>query len=164
MFSSSNPPILQGSAPRWTLRAWLAAGAAAVALLAGCASAPEFDERGMDRHDPAGDPVIADAIAARIAGRLDEPTALGAPSLIELRHRGQRVWLHIAACCDRLNHLYDDQGRRLCAPSGGLDGRGDGRCPEVQVPAGWRVGRSEEMPPMRLPQPQPAARSASQPS
>lgn len=34
-------------------------------------------------------------------------------------------------CCDKYDYLYDSRGGILCAPSGGLTGRGDGRCPEV---------------------------------
>lgn len=42
---------------------------------------------------------------------------------------GQPVYLFISGCCDQFNRLYDGEGRFICAPSGGIAGSGDGRCP-----------------------------------
>lgn len=33
-------------------------------------------------------------------------------------------------CCDRWSTLYEVDGEVVCAPDGGLTGRGDGRCPD----------------------------------
>jgi hypothetical protein len=33
-------------------------------------------------------------------------------------------------CCDRFSSLYDADCQVLCAPDGGLTGRGNGRCPD----------------------------------
>jgi hypothetical protein len=35
-------------------------------------------------------------------------------------------------CCDFLDYLYDDCCNELCAPSGGISGRGDNRCPDFK--------------------------------
>ncbi len=35
-----------------------------------------------------------------------------------------------AACCDQFSFVYDSNCKLICAPSGGLTGRGDGNCPE----------------------------------
>lgn len=41
----------------------------------------------------------------------------------------QPLYLATAPCCDHFNGLYDRKGRRICAPSGGFSGVGDGTCP-----------------------------------
>jgi hypothetical protein len=43
-------------------------------------------------------------------------------------YQGADAFLFIAPCCDRFNHLYDRAGNRICAPSGGITGQGDGKC------------------------------------
>lgn len=51
----------------------------------------------------------------------------------------QPVYLVTAPCCDRFNPLYDREGRRICAPTGGFSGAGDGTCPAwVGAPGFWR--------------------------
>jgi len=42
---------------------------------------------------------------------------------------GRRVYLLRAPCCDIFDRLYDEEGRHICAPSGGFLGQGDGNCP-----------------------------------
>ncbi len=43
---------------------------------------------------------------------------------------GKTYYYVNAPCCDQFSTLYDDQCQRVCAPSGGIAGKGDGRCPE----------------------------------
>ncbi|HEV8283956.1 MAG TPA: hypothetical protein VGQ09_06585 [Chitinophagaceae bacterium] len=38
------------------------------------------------------------------------------------------VYLFSSDCCDQYNYLYDKDCNVICAPSGGIMGRGDGRC------------------------------------
>ena len=51
-------------------------------------------------------------------------------------------------CCDFYNVLLDTSGNAICAPSGGITGRGDGRCPAAlleeprRVTIVWRDDRS----------------------
>ena len=43
-------------------------------------------------------------------------------------YRGKMTYLATSSCCDRFNPLYDAECNRVCAPSGGFIGRGDGQC------------------------------------
>lgn len=56
-----------------------------------------------------------------------------APLLRYVLDDGQVVYLAMAPCCDRFNDLFDAQGNPVCAPSGGLSGAGDGRCPQLRA-------------------------------
>jgi len=46
----------------------------------------------------------------------------------EYLYNGKRVFLFSANCCDQYTMLYDENCISLCAPSGGITGRGDNRC------------------------------------
>ncbi len=50
-------------------------------------------------------------------------------SIWRYEYQGQGVYFVPAQCCDMFSAVYDAEGNMLCAPSGGLDGQGDGRCP-----------------------------------
>jgi hypothetical protein len=41
---------------------------------------------------------------------------------------GKTVYLVAYGCCDFYDSLYDDDCNYLCAPSGGITGKGDGIC------------------------------------
>jgi len=56
----------------------------------------------------------------------------------KVMYAGKPAYLIPSPCCDQFDYLYDSRGVILCAPSGGLAGRGDGRCPEVVRTAGAR--------------------------
>lgn len=99
-------------------------------LLWACSSLP------TEPTERVADPALADAdvgpysraqvlqrIADFAAGRAD-------PQLRLYSYRGRPAYLLNSPCCDQFNYLYDAEGRILCAPSGGLSGRGDGRCTE----------------------------------
>ena len=45
-------------------------------------------------------------------------------------YEGRKVYYIIGRCCDFFNELYDEDCHRLCAPSGGFGGGGDGKCPD----------------------------------
>src|SRR5688572_9123257 len=51
-------------------------------------------------------------------------------SIVRYDYKGQVVYYVPPRCCDIRGDLYLADGRRLCQPDGGLDGRGDGRCPD----------------------------------
>lgn len=53
----------------------------------------------------------------------------------EYIYKGKKVYLFTSPCCDFYNLLYDADCRRLCAPSGGIAGRGDGKCPDFDSTA-----------------------------
>lgn len=47
----------------------------------------------------------------------------------QISHHNQIAFYIISPCCDQYNYLYDINGTPLCAPSGGISGAGDGKCP-----------------------------------
>jgi hypothetical protein len=53
----------------------------------------------------------------------------------EFEYLGQRTFLFSAPCCDFYAELYDDSCKYLCAPSGGLTGKGDGKCTDFSTVA-----------------------------
>jgi hypothetical protein len=53
----------------------------------------------------------------------------------EYVYLGRRVFYFSSNCCDRYNELYDEKCNYLCSPSGGMTGKGDGRCPDFSTKA-----------------------------
>ena len=45
-------------------------------------------------------------------------------------HLQDTAYFFIMPCCDRFNTVYDYIGEKICAPDGGITGRGDFKCPE----------------------------------
>lgn len=48
----------------------------------------------------------------------------------EYSFRGKTVYLFTADCCDFYNIVYSDSCVQICAPGGGITGKGDGQCPD----------------------------------
>lgn len=46
-------------------------------------------------------------------------------------YNGKPAYVISSPCCDQFNYMYDADGQRICAPSGGFTGQGDGRCTGV---------------------------------
>jgi hypothetical protein len=46
----------------------------------------------------------------------------------EYIYKGQHVYLFSSNCCDQYIMLYDGNCSFICAPSGGITGKGDGKC------------------------------------
>lgn len=86
---------------------------------------------------PAGTcPDAAQALGAKIAELQAKPKGNPAYSIWAYSWNGQRVYLvSEATCCDQFSTLYDECFEPLCAPSGGISGKGDGRCPDFQQQA-----------------------------
>jgi hypothetical protein len=53
----------------------------------------------------------------------------------EYDYKGQRVFYVTEDCCDKYNTVYDENCNPLCAPSGGIAGTGDGKCPDFNSTA-----------------------------
>ena len=53
----------------------------------------------------------------------------------KVTYSGEPAYLIASPCCDWFDYLYDSKGAILCAPTGGLAGRGDGSCPDVSPAA-----------------------------
>jgi YHS domain-containing protein len=49
-------------------------------------------------------------------------------SVWKYEYIGQTVYFVPAHCCDIFSVVYDENGTMLCAPDGGLTGKGDGKC------------------------------------
>src|SRR6476620_5038808 len=43
----------------------------------------------------------------------------------EYNYKGKRVYYFSSNCCDQYNIVLDEQCNQICAPSGGLTGKGD---------------------------------------
>lgn len=65
-------------------------------------------------------------IAGIEAGPVWNPPA----RITSYEYRGGRVYFVPADCCDKLSTLYDEKGEVICSPDGGIEGAGDGRCPD----------------------------------
>jgi hypothetical protein len=100
------------------MRGGLLCCAAMSILVAGCrAPAP-----------PAGqNPPWLDTLIAEF-----QSEAVGNPprSIYQYTYHGQTVYYVPAQCCDEFSTLYASDGSVLCAPDGGITGKGDGRCPD----------------------------------
>jgi hypothetical protein len=104
------------------------------ATLAGCGTQPPHDEITPEAFDASVlNAVATPHIAAReIIQRFNAGAAAkGDPRVKKLSYAGLPAYLLQWPCCHGMSYLYRQDGTYLCAPSGGLDGNGDGRCPGV---------------------------------
>jgi hypothetical protein len=53
----------------------------------------------------------------------------------EYIYQGKHVYLFSSDCCDQYNQLVDENCNSLCAPSGGITGKGDGKCADFSAAA-----------------------------
>ena len=125
----------------------LLSAALAVALVA-CANS---DKIAAAEATPVAPSVIADtggtpppaahaapglpAWLAALVADYDAQPARTAPATVQaLPWFGGTAYLVTTACCDQFDPLYDARGVVICHPSGGITGRGDGKCPAVLPP------------------------------
>ena len=83
-------------------------------LLAGCAVATQT-----------GNPAWVDQLIKKLES---DPVANPPLSVWKYEYNGQVVYFVPQHCCDITSVLYDAEGAILCAPDGGIAGRGDGKC------------------------------------
>ncbi len=74
--------------------------------------------------------VMPPCIKKKIEKIKSQPKGSSASSVYSYRYKGKTVYLFNAPCCDQFNYLYDENCNIICAPSGGITGRGDNRCPD----------------------------------
>lgn len=88
-------------------------------------------ECGKKKANSGGD-VSRDSIPVCVRKILDEQNKEIPPNqpvqIDEYNYNGKTVYLFTAQCCDQYNVLYDDSCKMMCAPSGGIIGKGDGKC------------------------------------
>lgn len=65
----------------------------------------------------------------RIAEAQARPDEAAARGIVRYTLGSRTLWLLPSPCCDQFNHVYTEAGEAVCAPTGGIVGRGDGRCP-----------------------------------
>jgi hypothetical protein len=53
----------------------------------------------------------------------------------EYSYNGKRVFYFNSNCCDQYNIVYDENCNIVCAPGGGITGKGDGKCSDFNVNA-----------------------------
>ena len=56
-------------------------------------------------------------------------------TVTEYLYNGKKVYLFTSDCCDQYIELYDENCNYLCAPSGGITGKGDGKCVDFYTAA-----------------------------
>lgn len=83
--------------------------------------------------------VIQDTIPACVRQMIDsalkEEPAVSIRQVDEYFYKGKTVYLVISPCCDNYNMLYDTACKPICAPTGGITGRGDGNCADFSKEA-----------------------------
>lgn len=79
------------------------------------------------------------AIPACVQQLIDEAGKTSPPTtplqVDEYLYKNKKVYLFTADCCDFYNIAYDENCGRLCAPSGGFTGGGDGLCKDFDSTA-----------------------------
>jgi uncharacterized protein DUF6970 len=75
-------------------------------------------------------PGIPSCVQARIDEIKKEPKWNPPAEVNEYLYNGKTVYLFTADCCDQFITLVDANCNTICAPSGGITGGGDGRCPD----------------------------------
>ena len=68
-----------------------------------------------------------DALIAQI--QVEEVTA-PPTAIYSYQYRGETVYFRTSRCCDIRSIVYDAEGNVICEPGDGIDGGGDGRCPD----------------------------------
>jgi hypothetical protein len=82
-------------------------------------------QAGCSQATQSGNPAWIDQLIKKIAS---EPVANPPQSIWRYEYNGQVVYFVPAHCCDITSVVYDGDGNVLCAPDGGITGKGDGRC------------------------------------
>ncbi len=80
---------------------------------------------------------IDTSVSECILGKIDTLKSIGnnAYSLAvnQYYYKGKICYLFLGGCCDMYNILVDNNCNIICAPSGGVHGGGDGRCPDFDA-------------------------------
>ncbi len=67
-------------------------------------------------------------LRARIEAHLADNKQNPPIQVFRYRYKGAVVYYETSPCCDQFTNLYDQRGKLICHPDGGLTGRGDGNC------------------------------------
>lgn len=95
-------------------------------------------ECGKKKEKPIAE-TIADSIPVCVRAMIDERQKEIPPNppvqIDEYVYNGKTVYLFTAPCCDQFNVLYNDSCKMICSPSGGITGKGDGKCDDFSKTA-----------------------------
>ena len=100
----------------------------------GITSTPNPAAKNTTTPVPEGAPVPFDTTARpgwlqkRIQALTAEPRQNPPARIMRYRFENQVVYYETLGCCDQFSNLYDQQGKLICHPDGGLTGKGDGDC------------------------------------
>jgi hypothetical protein len=61
------------------------------------------------------------------------------PWVYRVRYKGATAYLYQSGDADDYDTLYTAEGWEICKPSGGIEGNGDGSCPDALDPKDPRV-------------------------
>ena len=71
---------------------------------------------------------IPACIQQKIEAIKKEPVWNPPAEVYAYNYKGEVVYYFTANCCDQYNIVYDKNCAYICAPSGGITGKGDGKC------------------------------------
>ena len=71
---------------------------------------------------------LPDCISKKIEEIKSQPVWNPPAQVDEYELNGKRVFLFSSPCCDQYNVVYDEHCNAICAPSGGITGKGDLKC------------------------------------
>ena len=72
--------------------------------------------------------IVPVCIQQKIDAIRQQPKGNPAAEVYEYRYNGATVYYFSGSCCDQYNTVYDSSCRYVCAPSGGITGKGDRKC------------------------------------
>lgn len=87
-----------------------------------------YQKCGKNSKTAAASNSLPACVQARIDSLKIAPKQNPPATVEEYKYNGQRVFLFSAPCCDQYNEAVDEACNRVCAPSGGITGKGDRQC------------------------------------
>jgi hypothetical protein len=75
---------------------------------------------------------IPSCIQERIDSIKNEPKWNPPAQVNEYNYNGKTAFLFSSNCCDQFDELMDSDCNYVCAPTGGITGKGDGKCQDFQ--------------------------------
>ena len=78
---------------------------------------------------------IPPCIQQKIDAIKKEPKWNPPAEVYEYRYNDRRLFYFTSNCCDQYNVVYDEKCNYVCAPSGGISGKGDMKCADFNEKA-----------------------------
>jgi hypothetical protein len=78
---------------------------------------------------------VPECISNKIQKIKNQPRWNPPASITEYRYKDKRVYLFTADCCDQYVELFDENCNYICAPGGGITGKGDMKCTDFSEKA-----------------------------